>query len=76
MLRGNTLRSGLKDFAAAEREYSAVERAGGEFDAALYRGVRFEALGDAAAAAEAYRRDLKVPGRPREAEARQRLGTQ
>jgi hypothetical protein len=77
MLRGNTLRSGLKDFAAAEREYSAVESGGGKFasEAAYYRGVCFEALGDAAAAAEAYRRYLRVPGRPREAEVRKRLAT-
>ena len=71
-----TLRTGLGDFAAAEREYAAVERGGSKFagEAAYYRGVCFEALGDTAAAAEAYRRYLQVPGRPREAEARRRLG--
>ncbi|HEY3498737.1 MAG TPA: FecR domain-containing protein [Polyangiaceae bacterium] len=75
MLRGNTLRAGLQDFATAEREYAAVERGAGKFagEAGYYRGVCFEALGDGGAAAEAYRRYLRVPGRPREAEARKRL---
>jgi hypothetical protein len=77
MLRGNTLRTALKDFRAAEREYAAVERGGSKFvgEASYYRGVCFEALGDAAAAREAYRRYLQVPGRPREAEVQKRLGT-
>jgi hypothetical protein len=75
MLRGNTLRTKLRDFAAAEREYELVERGGSKFagEAAYYRGVCFEALGDRSAAAEAYRRYLRVPGRPRESEARRRL---
>lgn len=77
MLRGNTLRTALEDYAAAEREYSVVESSGGKFagEASYYRGVCFEALGNAAAAREAFRRYLRVPGRPREAEARRRSGT-
>jgi hypothetical protein len=77
MLRGNTLRTKLQDFATAAREYELVERGGSKFagEAAYYRGVCFEALGDRSAAAEAYRRYLRVPGRPREAEARRRLTT-
>jgi hypothetical protein len=75
MLRGNTLRSKLQDFAAAEREYELVELGASKYagEAAYYRGVCFEALGDRSAAADAYRRYLRVPGRPREAEARRRL---
>jgi hypothetical protein len=76
LLRGNTLREGLGDCARAEREYAAVEQTGGRFaaEASYFRGVCLEAVGNGAAAAASYRRYLSAPGRPREAEARRRLG--
>jgi hypothetical protein len=75
MLRANALRTGLKDCRSAEREYAEVETAGGKFaaDAAFYRGVCLQALGDTTGAARAYRRYLEQPGRPRAAEAQRRL---
>lgn len=75
MLRANTLRTKMKDYAAAEREYAAVERTGGKFaaEASYQRAVCLEMMGNTAAAAEAYRRYLQVAGRPREAEARRKL---
>ena len=76
MLRANTLRTQLRDFASAEREYAALETSGGKLslEATYYRGVCLQAMGSLGPAAAAYRRYLDVPGRPREVEARRRLG--